>query len=112
MERGERERWNKLSRNAKALMRLMARFADVGRVTLNDIRMQVNISQLNSRAILSLWEELESRAYGHLKDTDSPDPTFIMNVPAFQTLAQTHRLTNQAPVEMIPPKKKTPPHQL
>ncbi len=97
MERGERERWNKLSDNAKALARQMAQFADVGRVHLNDLRMNVDMSKLNSRAIILIWQELESRAYGHIRDGDGPDPVFILNVPMLQTLAQSHRLTNQTP---------------
>ena len=97
MERGERERWNKLTDNAKALARQMAKFANVGRVHLNDLRMNVDMSALNSREILLIWKELESRAYGHIRDDDGPDPIFVFNVPTFQTLAQSHRLTNQAP---------------
>lgn len=97
MTRGDRERWNKLSDDAKAIARLMARFTNPGRVNLNDIRMQVDLRRLGSRAVLKLWAELEARAYGYIKDGDGPDPIFIMNVPAFQTLAQTRRLTNQAP---------------
>lgn len=97
MERGERERWNKLSDNAKAIARQMAKFTNVGRVHLNDLRMHVDMSALNSRAIMLLWKELESRAYGHIRDEDGPDPIFILNVATFQTLAQSHRLTNQAP---------------
>lgn len=97
MDRGERERWNKLSDGAKAIARQMAKFCDVGRVHLNDLRMQVDMSTLSSRNILLLWHELESRAYGHIKEEDSPDPVFVINVPEFQTLAQTHRLTHQTP---------------
>jgi len=97
MERGERERWNKLSDNAKAVARLMSKYNDVGHVRLNDLRMDVDMGRLSSRDILAVWAELESRAYGHIKAGDEADPIFVMNVPTFQTLAQTHRLTNQAP---------------
>lgn len=97
MESGDRKRWNRLSYNAKAIARLMAKYADVGRVTLNDFRLNVNLSELNSRDILAIWNELESRAYGQVHDEDSPNPVFVMNVSSFQTLAQSHRLTDQAP---------------
>jgi hypothetical protein len=97
MERGERERWNKLTDDAKAVARLMSKYSDTGRVHMNDFRMQIDLSELNSRAVLDVWRELASRAYGHIKDEDGPDPVFVMNVPAFQTLSQTRRLTDQAP---------------
>lgn len=103
MERGERERWNKLSDSAKGMARLMAKYADTGRVHLNDIRSDMKIHGLTSREIIMVWKELESRAYGNIDAEDEADPVFVMNTPSFQTLAQSRRLTNQAPHQVEPP---------
>ena len=98
MERIDRERWNKLSDQTKAIMRVMLRFTNAGKVSLNDLRMVVDMRSFDSRSIIMTWQELESRQYGHIDKEDPANPVFVMNVAAFQTLAQTHRLTDQAPV--------------
>lgn len=75
----------------------MVTFSDVGHVDLNDLRMNIDLSKLDSENVIEAWEELQSRAYGHISDREDASPTFIINVPTMQTLLQSHRLTNQAP---------------
>lgn len=97
MTRGERERWNKLSADAKAVARVLAQYADAGKVRINDLRLHSEMKGVSSRGLVQVLKELESRDYGRLDGGDGADPAFVLNVPALQTLAQSRRLTNQAP---------------
>lgn len=97
MDRGERERWGRLSDRAKAMLKVMASFLDDDHVHLNDLRMNAGTRGLSSREMLSAWRELASRAYGTITGADDPDPVFVINAAAVKQLLTTHRLTNQAP---------------
>lgn len=97
MERIDRERWNKLSDGAKTLTRVLAKYADTGHASVNDLRLDQHLKFYSSRQLMLLLQELQSRDFGHLEHEDEADPMFIINVPYFQSLAQSHRITHQAP---------------
>lgn len=91
MERGENERWNKLSDGAKAVAAVLARYVLAGHdsVSLNQLR-QHRLGA--SRDILMWLDELRSRAYGRLDHEDEADPVFTVIAPAFQTLMQAGKI--------------------
>lgn len=90
MDKGERERWSKLSAHAQTLATHLARYLERGarKVSVNDLRTWIP----DSRLLVQLMRELESRAYGHLDQSDPANPIFMMDIPMFQTLQQSGRI--------------------
>jgi len=84
MDRGERERYGKLSGLAKQVLHRLCHYAaqGVNRVSLNDLRTWLP----DSRQLLAVLGELQQRSYGRLHGASSADPLFILNVPQLQSL--------------------------
>jgi hypothetical protein len=91
MDRGERERWNKLSSGAKHLAAILARCLLAGHaaISVNQLRL---LGVAGSRDIVDWMDELCSRAYGRIDNRDGANPVFIMVEPAFQTLIQAGKI--------------------
>jgi hypothetical protein len=86
MDRGERERYSKLSGLAKRVLEQLLIFAErgIGRVSLNELRDWLP----DSRQLLAALAELEQRSYGRLHGATDADPAFILDLPQLQSLSQ------------------------
>ena len=98
MDRGERERYDKLSGLAKQVISQLLAHAKQGsdQVSLNELRdWLANRSPSDghpiwySRQLLAALMELQQRSYGRLHGTTDANPVFILDLPQLQSLSQS-----------------------